>query len=74
MPVHRVRVSTCRAQQRDLADAPPRRMMGSGSVGEDSAAFELEEQRFTSWALFFSLLTGVLVLIYAVRITALACG
>lgn len=43
--------------------------MDRGMVGEDSAAFDLEEQRFTSWALFFSLLTGVLVLIYAVWIS-----
>lgn len=67
MPVPCARATTCRAQQRDLTDAPPRRVMDRGLVGEDSAAFELEEQRFSSWALFFSLLTGVLVLIYAVR-------
>ncbi|KAI8107388.1 hypothetical protein M9435_002419 [Picochlorum sp. BPE23] len=36
--------------------------------GEDAAAFELSEQNVTSWALFFTLLTGVLGLIYVLWI------
>lgn len=36
-------------------------------VGEDAAAFALEQQSTTSWALFFGLLTGVLGMLYLVR-------
>jgi zeta-carotene isomerase len=36
--------------------------------GEDAAAFDVSEQNVTSWALFFTLLTGVLGLIYVLWI------
>lgn len=37
---------------------------GRVTVGEDAAAFEMEQQSLSSWAAFFSLLTGVSALIY----------
>ncbi len=36
-------------------------------VGEDAAAFSVEQQKTNSWVLFTVLLTGVLALIYVVR-------
>lgn len=41
---------------------------GVALVGEDAAAFSLEQQTVKSWTIFFALLTGVLGLIYAVWI------
>lgn len=37
-------------------------------IGEDAAKFEVEKQKASSWALFFGLLTGVLGLLYLVRL------
>ena len=37
-------------------------------IGEDAAAFDINEQNKSSWVLFFGLLTGVLALIYVLWI------
>ena len=37
-------------------------------VGEDAAAFDIGKQSVQSWGAFFGLLTGVLGLLYLVRL------
>lgn len=57
------RTTRCRAaqpQQQETENQP-------ALVGEDAAAFDLQKQSATSWALFTVLLSGVLGMLYLVR-------
>mmetsp|Transcript_36482 Transcript_36482/g.103046 ORF Transcript_36482/g.103046 Transcript_36482/m.103046 type:complete len:384 (-) Transcript_36482:303-1454(-) len=69
------RHSTTRGRGNGLVSPPKAAGADGGSeapqaalVGEDSAAFELEQQTVKAWALFFFLLTTVLVGLYLVWI------
>lgn len=68
--VHRL-PARCSAQAQDKSERAPE------LVGEDAAAFSLEQQSKTSWTIFFALLTSVLGALYVVWIqpgTGLAEG